>query len=186
MTNAIKTIKTAKQIEKELTLIKVAGQKLDERIQAAAVDVADHMAQHCDVTLVNKLYQCLGKGHRAAAMTEWILAFMAVVPNTGADKKDVPFLFSRDKTTDPEGARAKPWYDCKKDPAPDDVFDFQKAVKQLLAKAGKSSVVMGATKEAMEALAVAGGLSAADVPSTLAYAKDKAEAAKMAEAKAAA
>lgn len=169
------TIKTTAAITKELNLIKLAAGKLDERIKDCAIDVVAHMAVHSDVTLVNRLYTSLGKGHRASAMAEWILGCMAVVANTAPNKKDVPFIFSKEKTTNMEVALAKPWYDMKKDPTPDMMFDFQKAVKQLLAKAGNAGVVLGTTPEALTALAVAGGFTAADVPSTLVYAKDKAE-----------
>lgn len=168
-------IKTTAEIKKELSLIKVAGQKLDDRIHAAACDVADHMAKHNDVTLVNALYLCLPRGARASAMAEWILGCMAVVANTGPTKKEVPFVYSKEKKTDPELARATPWYEMKKDPTPDMLFDFRKAMAAVLKKAQKSGVVMGATPEQMVALATMAGMSEADIVG-IRTAKDKAEA----------
>lgn len=164
--------KDIKEINKEIMAIGVAGAKLDTRIHVCAVDVATHFAEFKDIGLVNRLYNALSKGARKSAMTEWLLAYLAVVPNEEkATQKDNPFRCAKDangawiKVTDVVAAEENPWYNCKPDPKPDAMFDFQKFVKQALAKYGKAEDVKGVTKEQMEALAVMGGLSAADVPS---------------------
>lgn len=159
-------------INKEISAIAVAGTKFDERIQLCAVDVVTHFAEHKDVGLVNRLYVALSKGTRKAAMTEWLLAYAAVVANVDAGtKKESPFICAKGadgkwtKTTDVEGAEANPWFDCKPDPKPDAVFDFQKMVKAALKKYGSAEVVSHCDKATMEQIAVLAGLSAADVPS---------------------
>lgn len=159
-------------INKEIAAIGVAGAKLDERIHLCAVDVATHFAEHKDIGLVNRLYNALSKGARKVAMTEWMLAYLAVQANTEmATKKENPFVCAKDakgawtKTTDVEAGEAHPWYDCKPDPKPDMVFDFQKMVKAALKKYGEAEEVKHCDKAAMEKIAVLAGLSAADVPS---------------------
>lgn len=164
--------KSITDINKEIAAIAVSGAKLDERIHICAVDVATHFAEFKDIGLVNRLYNALSKGARKSAMTEWLLAYTAVIANTEqATKKEAPFVCAKDahgkwtKETDVEAGEAHPWYDCKPDPKPDMVFDFQKMVKAALKKYGDAEEVKHCDKAAMEQIAVLAGLSAADVPS---------------------
>lgn len=156
--------KTAAQINKQIALITRAGAKLDAFIQATAVDVLAHYAEHSDTGLVNRLYNGMPKGARKAALTEWLLAYCAVEANTNkATAKDQPFVHSKDKTTDVEAGAAKMWYECKLDAKPADIFDFQKFVKQALKKYGEAEVT-NMTAEQAHALAALAGVSDADVP----------------------
>ena len=151
-------------LNKEIASIATAGAKLDARIQEAGVAVAIHFAQHKDTGLVNRLYLALPKGARKTAMASWLLAHFAVVANEGQNKKEVPFLFAKDKTTKPEAAEADAWYDHKPDNTPDMVFDLQKAMKSLIAKAAKSPTMTNGSREALVAAAVAVGLTPDSVP----------------------
>ena len=156
--------KTTAQIDKQIALITRAGAKLDAFIQGTAVDVLEHYSEHSDTKLVNRLYLGMPKGARKAALTEWLLAFCAVVPNENkATAKDQPFIHSRDKVTDVEGGRAKLWYECRLDAKPADVFDFQKFVKQALKKYGEAEVT-NMTAEQAHALAALAGIADSDVP----------------------
>lgn len=162
----MKTImsKTTSQIDKQIALITKAGAKLDAFIQSTAVDVLEHYSEHSDTKLVNRLYLGMPKGARKAALTEWLLAFCAVVPNENkATAKDQPFIHSRDKVTDVAGGKAKMWYECKPDAKPADVFDFQRFVKQALKKYGEAETTT-MTAEQAHALAALAGVSDADVP----------------------
>lgn len=155
-------------LNKEIASIKVAGAKLDARIQDAAVSVLYHFGENHDIRVVNRLvndlFGALSKGARKAAMTSWLLANCAVVANTDAvTKKEKPFVYDKTKTTSPEQGMATPWYDHKPDQAPDEVFDLQKAVKSLLAKAGKAETLKGGDSKALRALAAAVGIPASDV-----------------------
>lgn len=155
-------------LNKEIASIKVAGAKLDARIQDAAVSVLYHFGENHDIRVVNRLvndlFGALSKGARKAAMTSWLLANCAVVANTdAATKKEKPFVYDKTKTTSPEQGMATPWYDHKPDPAPDEVFDLQKAVKALLAKAGKAETLKGGDSKALRALAAAVGIPDSDV-----------------------
>lgn len=151
-------------LNKEIASIAVAGKKLDMRIQEAGVAVAHHFAKNKDNGLVNRLYMALPNGARKSAMTSWILAHMAVVANEGITKKDQPFIYSDKKQTDPAAAEGDMWYDHKPDQTPDMVFDLQKAIKGLLAKAGKASEWKGGDRSTLIAMAAAVGIPETDVP----------------------
>lgn len=153
------------EINKAIASIKTAGAKLDTMIQNTAVDVLTHFAEHKDTGLVNRLYLALPKGARKTAMVDWLLKFCAVQPNTEqATKEEQPFVYARDKVTDPEAAAEVMWYDLKKDKAPDDVFDLQKAVRQILAKAGKAPSLAHGDSATLKQLAKAVGIPESDVP----------------------
>ena len=156
--------KTTAQINKQIALITKAGAKLDAFIQTTAVDVITHYAEHCDTGLVNRLYLGMPKGARKAALTEWLLAFCAVVPNLNkATAKEQPFIHSKDKVTDVVAGAAKMWYECKHDSKPADVFDFQKFVRLALKKYGESGITT-MTAEQAHALAALAGVPDSDVP----------------------
>lgn len=151
-------------LNKEIAAIKVAGAKLDARIQAAAVGVLEHFAEHKDNGLVNRLYHAMPAGGRKSALTSWLLTHCAVSANTDkATKQEQPFVYDRTKKTNPEAGEADPWYSHKPDNAPDEVFDLQKAVRALLAKAGKAESLKGGTADTLKALAVAVGIPESDV-----------------------
>ena len=151
-------------LNKEIAAIAVAGKKLDMRIQEAGVAVAHHFEKNKDTGLVNRLYLALPMGARKTAMASWIMAHMAVVPNMGPTKKEQPFLYSKDKHTDPAAAEGDMWYEHKPDQTPDMVFDLQKAIKGLLAKAGKASEWKGGDRSTLIAMAAAVGIPETDVP----------------------
>lgn len=151
-------------LNKEIAAIKVAGAKLDARIQTAAVAVLEHFAQHHDNGLVNRLYHAMPAGSRKAALTSWLLTHCAVSANTAkATKKEQPFVYDRSKKTDPEAGEADPWYSHKLDKEPAEVFDLQKAVRALLAKAGKAATVKGGDADTLKAIAAAVGIPESDV-----------------------
>lgn len=134
------------QIERNIAFIAKAGAKLDKLIQNTAEAVMLHSHQHREVSLVNKLYLALSKGARHAAMTEWLMTFAPVVANTDdATKGERPFVFNEDKCkADAElielagKASSMPWYEMKKSPQPDEVFDVLAALKAIVRKAGKA------------------------------------------------
>lgn len=127
------------ELDKLIDTIARNGKKLDQDIQTAGISALNHLGKHGDVGFVNRLFLALPKGARKSAMTSWLLAHGALVPNTDtATKKDKPFNYTKDKTTSVEAAQADPWHSHKPDPEPDQVFDLQKALQALLAKAGKA------------------------------------------------
>ncbi len=140
------TTKTAKALLTGAPAIQAAiksitnrGAKLDADIQHCALSVLAHVDKHGNVTLINELYLGMPKGSRKAALAEWLMAFGKCKANEGADKKAVPFLYDGSKKTDLVLAAEKPWFEFKLDKAPDEVFDFAKALQALLNKAGKAN-----------------------------------------------
>lgn len=126
---------TAQQMDKEFPLIAAAGKKLDERIQVAAMSAIHHFQQHKDTCYINRLYLSLSAGVRRSALTVYFLAFGGVKANEDKDtKKDKPFLSDHTKKIDMEEACRVKWYDCKKEPEPDEVFDAGKAFAMFMRK----------------------------------------------------
>ena len=153
-------------LNKEIAAIKTAGAKLDSRIQTAAVGVLEHFAEHKDNGLVNRLYHAMPAGSRKSALTSWLLAHCAVSANTDkATKQEQPFVYDRNKKTDPEAGGADPWYSHKPEKAPDEVFDLQKAVRALLSKAEKAKDLKGGDADTLVKLVSAVGIPASDVTS---------------------
>lgn len=136
-----KTIMGKDQIETTIKRIETNGKKLDADIQAAAVGCINHIETCGDVRLFNRLFLALPKGARKSALTQWGLAFGRMEANTGETKKEQPFVYAKDKTTDIMGAQQNPWYDFAPDKAPDEIFDVRKALAALLNRAGKANSV---------------------------------------------
>lgn len=164
-------------LNKEIAAIKVAGAKLDARIQTAAVGVLEHFAQYHDNGLVNRLYHAMPAGSRKAALTSWLLTHCAVSANTDKKtKQEQPFVYDRNKKTDPEAGEADQWYSHKPDKAPAEVYDLQKAVRALLAKASKAEFLKGGNADTLKALAAAAGIPESDVTTKHNKAAEKASA----------
>ena len=160
----VNPMKTIAEINKAIESIARSGAKLDILIQDTGVSVLEHFAEHKDTGVVNRLYIALPKGARKQAMASWLLAYGALSPNTNKESKaEQPFIFDREKRTDALAAAQDKWYDHKPDKAPDQVFDLQKAIRQVLAKAAKGTTT--ATTEQLKALAMAVGIPESDVPS---------------------
>lgn len=119
-------------IAKAIASIANRGAKLDADIQLAGVSVLAHIEQHGDITLLNQLYQALAKGARKNAFAEWAMACGKVVLNEGPNRKDVPFLYSKDKATMLDLAWEKPWFEYKPEPDLITVFDVQAAVAKII------------------------------------------------------
>lgn len=126
-------------IGKAIAGITKRGAKLDADIQHCALSILAHVDQHGNITLVNQLYLGMPKGSRKAALTEWLLKFGKVQANTGDDKKTVPFLFDKTRTTNLDGAIESPWYDFKPDPVPDVSFDYYAMLMAVMAKGEKAA-----------------------------------------------
>lgn len=173
--------KDTQTINKEIGAIKAAGLKLDERIQACAMDVLEHLELHGDVTLLNRLYCALPRGARHTAFAAWTMSFAKVTANTDkATTKEMPFRYNKAGKNDLEGAAANPWYNFKPSPTVADMFDFKAQLASLLKKAGNAGVIVGASAEQIETLALMAGVAA---PTGVEFAADKAAAQAIAKAR---
>lgn len=129
------------ELPKKITAWGNAGAKWAKDGQTLALSCLKQLADHGDVGFVTRLYLAMPKGTKSSAMASWLLTHGALVANTEKDKKDKPFKFSREKTTDMEAAAADPWYDHKPEPDADKVLDLQAAIQALIKKAKKASQV---------------------------------------------
>lgn len=123
------------------------GAKLDADIQLLAVSAIAHRAEHKNPHFINKLYTSLSAGVRKSAMTEWMLKYGGVVANGEGNKKELPFVVDKEKQVNIAGGKEEPWFLCKPDAAPDEVFDIVAALAAVIKKAqGKSHDPLMLTK----------------------------------------
>lgn len=154
-----------KQIELNIAKIAKSGAALDKLIQETGVGVLTHYAQHTDAAVVNRLFLALSAGSRKTALASWLLAYGALQVNQDAStKKERPFVADKTKVTDVEGATEDMWYNHKPEKAIDETFDLQKAVRAILAKAGKAHVLQHGDGATLQALAKCVGIPSSDVP----------------------
>lgn len=130
----------AAEFKKLCVSITTRGKKLDADIQHAGLCAITAVADHGNVGYVNMLYLALQAGARKSAMTEWLLQFGGVIANTEKGKAEMPFKFDREKSVNIEAAMAMPWYECKPDAEPDQVFDVVAALKSIIKKAAGKNV----------------------------------------------
>lgn len=128
-------IKDKKQFEAACASVAKRGTKLDADIQLLALSAVDHLIEHKNVHYINKLYTSLSAGMRKAALTEWMLKYGGVVANGEGNKKEVPFICDRAKVPNMAGGAEEPWYMCKPDAEPDQVFDIVAALAAVIKKA---------------------------------------------------
>ena len=164
-------MKDIKTINAAIAGIKLAGAKLDAKIQDTAVDVLEHFMEHRDTGLVNRLYLAMPKGSRSTALADWLLKFVAVKVNTAKETKaEQPFVFEKDKVDAmmAEGnlslATSTQWFDLKKDKPLDEVFDVKTAFRAMLRKIERSAHVEHFDRAALVTLAKAVGIAESDVP----------------------
>lgn len=122
------------ELNKAIDSVINRGKKLDDSIQLLGLSLLGHTDQHGDITLMNRLLVSFPKGSRRNAFAEWALKFGKYSLNTGADKKDVPFHFDRERTTDLLGAEGTMWTEFKPEQDLDKVFDFGAMLLALIKK----------------------------------------------------
>lgn len=147
------TYMNAQQMDKAIQSIQKRGAQLDKDIQAAAVSALNHFIQHGDIVFVNRLYVAMPNGSRRSSLALWFMTFGQIEANKSETKKDVPFIKSKLGQNDLQGAEGTLWYEMKKDPDPDEIFDIKKALAALIAKAAKGKVNDPKLLEHLKALA---------------------------------
>lgn len=127
------------ELNKAIDSVINRGKKLDDSIQLLGLSLLGHTEEHGDITLMNRLLVSFPKGSRRNAFAEWALKFGKFQLNTGADKKDVPFHFARDRVTDMLGAEGVMWTEFKPEQDLDKVFDFGALLQALIKKADQAT-----------------------------------------------
>jgi hypothetical protein len=146
MTKNTKLYSNTADITKAITSIKNRGGKLDADIQLAGLSILQHIEQHGDTTLADKLYDAMPKGARRLALAEWMLAFgmiRALKKQDAADKEAIAagrsFSIDRTKKTDMPGATAMQWHEFKPEKhVTEEAFDVQAEVQKLLGRIQKA------------------------------------------------
>ena len=133
-------------IKREIKSINTARSKLVDRIQIAALSVANHAHLHGDITLINSLHEAVGNGMKATALKLWLLDYAPV----SWDSEAKAFVFSKSKrvggddlTANIEGAALKPWYDYKTENPVEQYTDVMKRLESLLRKVDKAPAKEG-------------------------------------------
>ena len=133
-------------IKREIKSINTSRTKLVDRIQIAALSVANHAHLHGDITLINSLAEAVGNGMKATALKLWLLDFAPV--SWDADAKE--FKYSKSKrvegdelTANIEKAALKPWYDYKTEKPVEQFTDVLKQLEALLRKVEKAPAKEG-------------------------------------------
>lgn len=123
----------ASEINRASDTIAEKGQKLDDFIQYTALSVLNHVQLHGDVTVANKLFASMPKGSRKTALADFLVKYGKMVVETDRNKaKGNPFAYDKSKATNIEAARAKPWYEHKKEPDPIDSLDVHAMITMLV------------------------------------------------------
>ena len=110
----VKLIVGTTEIGKALDSIKNRSGKLDRDMHVAALSILNHVQQHGDITLANRMLASLGKGLRVNALAAWFCAFgkLKTIENKET-KKASPLVFDKDKATDMESAESTPFWEFK-------------------------------------------------------------------------
>lgn len=106
-------------------------------IQTLGLVCLQHLEEHGDTMPLNRLINVLRRGQHEAFM-QWCMAFGKCVKNMDKVTKEAqPVLYAKGRTTDIEGATAKPWFEFadSKENAIKKAFDLQGAVMALIKKA---------------------------------------------------
>jgi hypothetical protein len=149
-------------LPKAIESITKRGKVLDNDIHIAACSCIAIKAEAGDTMFINRLYLALPKGTRAAALTNWLLAYGGVIANDGTSgkpKAEQPFLHTKDKPVRLEEGKADPWFDHAPDKKPDEVFDIMAAVMAIIKKAKGKELVHGELLSALGAIVETGALS---------------------------
>lgn len=121
----------ASEINRASDTIADKGAKLDDFIQYTALSVLNHVQLHGDVTVANKLFASMPKGSRKTALADFLVKYGKMAVETDRTKVN-PFAYDKSKATNIEAARAKPWYEHKKEPEPIDSLDVHAMIAMLV------------------------------------------------------
>lgn len=129
-----KLINGVKDIEAAIASIQKAGKKLDRNIHIAGLSILNHIEEHGDITLAQRLIDAMPLGSRHHAMREWFIAFGKLKWNM----KEKAFEYDKKATTDLEAANKKPFYEFRAQKAADfKPFNLEVEIAKLISRAEK-------------------------------------------------
>lgn len=103
------------ETEKAITSIKTRGAKLQSDIHQAACSALDHLNQHGDTSLINRLIVALPASARRNALAKWAMTFGKLALNDDkSTKQDQPLVYLKEKAATPiADAIATPYWALK-------------------------------------------------------------------------
>jgi hypothetical protein len=122
----------AKVIEAKINTIKKYGKAYENMVHLAACSILDHVRQHGDVTLADRLIEALSGAVRKNALMEWFEAHGQL----RYDLETKKFKFDKSSETKLAEAISCPFWEFKAE-SPYIPLDFNKSVTVLLTKVGK-------------------------------------------------
>ena len=127
---------SVQEVDAAIASIARRGLKLDADIQGAALAILQHVHDHREVSLVQKIFNAMPKGARRNSLAHWFVRFGEVAVNTDKESAKVrPFLFAKDRSTNLAGAETMPWYAAKEEKALAEEFNFAGQLAALLKRA---------------------------------------------------
>jgi hypothetical protein len=154
-----------KQLNRKIDALGKRNASVEADIQELGLACMEHCEKHGDTMPMNRLMNVLRRTQHQAFM-EWALAFGKFQKNHDKATKDSqPVSYDKARTTDLEGAIAKPWFMFADDKATAEkkAFDFQAAVMSLLKKAAAN----GTDHEQLVKVAAIAGIAPEKVPATV-------------------
>jgi hypothetical protein len=124
-----------KTINKNIRLIKDAGELLDTRIHETGVSIMQHAADHGDWSAMQRLYSALPKSGRRKAFVQWVIDF---TPLKFDDKLGI-FLKAKSskREYDVQGANETPFWEYTKELVQTVNVDKMLEIDNLIASAKK-------------------------------------------------
>lgn len=152
-TVVLPTLLSIAALNKAVDEVCKSAQDIQGKIGEVGVQALMHLAKTGDIGPANRLMVGLPKGLRRNALGSWLLTHGALEVNADAGtKKTAPLKFAKGKTTNALAAMADPWFSHQPEKPLDTVFDLQRAIHVMLARAkGKSIVMSGKPVDATKA-----------------------------------
>lgn len=118
------------QVKKLVKTMKVANL----RVQELAIVAVGYSIEHNDVRPANTLIESLPKGLRKDALVKWL----EINGNLAWSTEGKKFLhYKAGAVFDVTKLSALPWYEAKKDPEPESVYDVAEAFDKFMSKVQK-------------------------------------------------
>ena len=152
------------QLNKRITVLAMRNARVEAEIQTLGLACLGHLEKGNNGPMCKLVLALRRSQHQP--FTEWALAFGACAKNTDKLKMETqPLVYAKNRTTDIEGATAKPWFefaDSKAD-AIKKAFDLQGAVMALIKKAAAA----GTDHELLVAIGALANIKPEKVPASV-------------------
>lgn len=125
----------ANELNKEITSIGQVGNKLNVRIQQAALNAIHYSIAHGDIGFGQRLLLALTAGHRKNSL----VAFLEKHGKFQWDKESKQLIFRKrdDLVADKVAEITEQWYEAMKEPEVKSMFDFEEEAARFLKRLEK-------------------------------------------------